>query len=538
MNSSCLCRLFLSPDQPAAHPPGQTCVWALFSGPCPDCHQERTACSFFSEAGQVNACRNLSRLVELGLLLNKRNVQRPATASRKVFDAVKDLCGSDPDFAVACHEAYRSGIVHRGEANMPASLPEPYTFVVDRSSAPWRFIASTAAESMTIQQFARRLDIVPVAAPGEAQEGDAPLGLSPQDMADMRRALAAFSSLSQRLESLERAVAGGRDVEQAETLLRQVNQQPVRQSAAAVPPVLRAASPTSVFNLADNSVAVGNSVSFGGHPAGTGPRPELGKFAQSLLARNIDPEMVAQILQECAPSGQQADHVQAWRRVTAGTSPLCVYSEMDPKLRDTLPPTTIAVETWDRVTQKSIRLKVPLWPRCAPGQVEPFMMTRLGEEWTKSLAYANERLKQITPAVDLARVPVLPLQTAAFLQQLPSYLSIYSMASVLEAWEAVHSFFVEEYVNRSSAPTWDQALARPEFVSRLLPKTLVSVSSQNQKAQGSAAATGGDSYCRNWNFQEHKKCNPKPDPTCDKLHRCMRCGGAHPFAQCSQKSLE
>ena len=99
--------------------------------------------------------------------------------------------------------------------------------------------------------------------------------------------------------------------------------------------------------------------------------------------------------------------------------------------------------------------------------------------------------------------------------------------AVIRAWEASHHFVVE-YIAKRSRPSWDSLWMMPVFQIQLkgAPNT------PPKPAGGTFDAT---KCCVSWNLKQGRRCVKNPEPTCIKLHLCMRCGGEHRICECSRE---
>jgi hypothetical protein len=191
-------------------------------------------------------------------------------------------------------------------------------------------------------------------------------------------------------------------------------------------------------------------------------------------------------------------------------------------------PRTVKVETHDLATQKKYNARIMAWPAADPGSVPVHKVRELATAWMRALMTANQRMEAITPPGDRGLIPFVPTDVDRFVGQIVSYLDHYAAPCVMRAWEAAHHYVLDQWLSKSSRPTWDQAWQLPSF--------------QTALGSGSALGAGSSSsrpafgkYCMNWNGRINTKCNPNPADSCDKRHRCLVCDGDHPAAECSRR---
>jgi hypothetical protein len=190
----------------------------------------------------------------------------------------------------------------------------------------------------------------------------------------------------------------------------------------------------------------------------------------------------------------------------------------------------VNIQTFDTHTGKKITLKLSAWPAASAEGVALVKFHELGRAWRDGLVQLNSRLVLITPTLDRGIVPVIPTNVDGFLARCYNCLTsgTYEHASVIKAWEATHLFFMDEYIARRSAPSWDDVWMGPVFQGQLV---------RAQRVEGAAGASGlssGDAYCMSWN-SGHGKCGKNPAESCSKLHLCVRCGGAHKVGACTRR---
>ncbi len=495
---------------------GVPCGWPDLAATCPDCGQDGERCSFFSENEEENACRSLSRLVTLSLRCQLDGAKRRVES--QIRQRVIILSGGEGSqravsFATGHVKTYKDSLKLVGGVWLPEDISTAETeFFWDRSVVPWRFSLATrsGAEAVTMRGLHSAL--------GMQNEAD-PAAETP----DLATLAAQVRDLTQIVQSLvktgERQGGGPPGTESGSTAeaaraaealrLAQLNQS----TAAAT-----GWNPSQTFNLNGNSNA---SVT-----VTNGPNADA-DMVRLLMQGGATAEQIVRFLQSKTPATGPTEHRAAWLQAMEGTSPLCTYTGMHGDTRQSATPKTFTVQTYDNVGSK-LTQKITAWPAAKPDQVAVYRLRELGADWKRGLVQANLRLLQITPVVDRALTPAIPLDVDGFLDHCYACLQSYDHAAVLRAWEATHHFVVDEYVTKRSRPAWDTIWMMPVFQVQLKEPT----GTPPRVADGAFDAT---KCCISWNVKQGRRCVKNPEPTCTKLHLCMRCGGEHRICECTRE---
>jgi hypothetical protein len=492
---------------------------------CPDCGREGEACSFFSENEEENGCSGFSRLVTLAIRCQLDGAKRRVEAQLRQRIIV--LSGGEASqravsFATGHVKTFKDGLKLADGVWLPQDLSTKDTqFFWKRDSVPWQFSLKqlTASEAVTMSGLLSRLGIAPADAPEEA----------PAAPATVTALRAEVQRLTQLVDTLARSVAGGSatagnaEALEAARLSAAAGLQHANTPAESATSLGGGWNPSQTFNLANNVEHQGNVYN-------SQQRGSDADLVKALSAAGAAPAQILQFLHGRTPPQMPMEHRNAWFQVAEGTSPLCVYTGMQGETRQAATPKGLRVETFDANTGGKVTLKITAWPAAKPDDVPIHRLRDLGADWKLALIEANVRLVQITPTADRGIAPAIPVNVEGFLDHCFSSLKVYDHVAILRAWEAAHQFVVDEYITKRSKPSWDSVWMMPVFQAEL---------NRGGRATGAMGAqtlaSDASQYCSNWNFQNGQKCGVQPHRECRKIHKCVRCGGAHPVVKCTQR---